>query len=64
MLAHVQSGLALSWAMLCFALYGQEISEWRTLLAKTYEQTRFLGETKTMALALLASGDGAAVLRV
>ncbi len=64
MLQQVQSGLTLSWAMLCFSLYGQEVAEWRPLLAKAYEQTGFLGETKSLALALLACGEGASVFRI
>jgi hypothetical protein len=64
MLRHVQSGLTLSLATLCFSLYGQDVTEWKELLVKTYQRTEFLGETKSLALALLACGDGAAVLRV
>jgi hypothetical protein len=64
MLQHVQSGLTLSLATLCFSLYGQDVTEWKELLVKTYQQTEFLGETKSLALALLACGDGAAVFRV
>lgn len=64
MLQQVQSGLTLSWAMLCFSLYGQDLAEWRPLLAKAYEQTGFLGETKSLALALLACGEGASVFRI
>ncbi len=63
MLEHVESGLGLSWAILCLTLYGHDVSAWRTLLRRTYEQTGFLGETKTLALALLALGDGSRVLR-
>ncbi len=65
MLAHVQSGLTLSWAILCFALYGQEVSQWQGHLTNAYEKTEFLGETKTFALALLASSqDANSILRV
>jgi hypothetical protein len=64
MLTQVQSGLSLSWSIICFSLYGYDVSEWRKLLARNYEKTRFLGETKTVALALLASGDGPQVFRV
>lgn len=58
MLMGVESGLALSWSTLCFSLYGHDISEWRERLTNRYAMTGFLGETKTVALALLASGDG------
>jgi hypothetical protein len=64
MLQYVRSGLTLSLAMLCFSLYGQDVTEWENLLAETYQQTEFLGETKSIALALLACGDGAAVFRI
>lgn len=63
MLEHIGSGLGLSWAILCLTLYGDDVSAWRTLLRRTYEQTGFLGETKALALALLALGDGSRVLR-
>ncbi len=64
MLGHVGSGLGLSLATLCFPLYGHDVSAWRTLLTRNYEQTGFLGETKTLALALLALGDGSRVFRI
>jgi len=63
-LEHVGSGLGLSWAILCLTLYGHDASAWRTLLMRNYAQTGFLGETKTLALALLALGDGSRVLRI
>jgi len=64
MLVQVQSGLALSWSILCFALYSQETAEWKALLAKGYERTGFLGETKTLALALLACTNKVSVFQV
>lgn len=64
MLTHVESGLAVSWSILCFSLYGHDVSRWRARLARVYEKRRFLGQTKTFALALLALGDGLNVLRV
>jgi hypothetical protein len=64
MLGQVGSGLALSLAILCFPLYGHDVSAWRTLLTRNYEQRGFLGETKTLALALLALGDGSRVFRI
>jgi hypothetical protein len=64
MLGQAGSGLGLSLATLCFSLYGHDVSAWRTLLARHYEQTGFLGETKTLALALLALGDGSRVFRI
>jgi len=64
MLAQNDSGLSLSWSILCFSLYGYDTSEWKTLLARSYEKRGFLGETKSIALALLALGKGAEVFRV
>jgi squalene cyclase len=64
MMTHIQSGLALSWAILCFALYGEDTSEWQQLLVHNYEKSGFLGEIKTLALALLASQASATVFQV
>ena len=64
MLAEVESGFTLSWSILCLSLYGEDVAEWRKLLARNYARMEFLGETKTIALALLASGDGARFFRV
>jgi len=64
MLAENHSGLTLSWSVICLSLYGEDPSPWRKSLAKNYEKTAFLGETKTIALALLAAGDGVEVFRV
>ena len=57
-LGGVDSGLALSWSIICFSLYGENVSRWRELLAQKFEKTQFLGETKTLALSLLALADG------
>ncbi len=64
MLPQVESGLTLSWSILCLSLYGEDGAVWKKVLARNYEKMGFLGETKTMALALLASGNGAKVLRI
>jgi hypothetical protein len=64
MLAENHSGLALGWGCLCFALYGRDISSWVARLEKSYAETEFLGETKSIALALLAVSGGAEVFRV
>ncbi len=48
------SGLALSWGTICLDLYGQKTDEWKALIAKRFEKTRFLSETKTVALSLIA----------
>ena len=64
MLTGVDSGLALSWAILCFALYGHDVLPWQIRLAHGYEKTEFLGDIRTLALALLALGEGANILEV
>ena len=58
------SGTALSWGILCLTLYNQDVREWKKILVKNFEQTKFLGETKAVALALLAFGNGASLFRV
>jgi len=63
MLQRVDSGLSLAWATLCFAAYGEDVASWRERLVQRYARTAFLGETKAVALALLALSDGAEVLR-
>ena len=58
------SGLALGWATICLSVYGEDISELRKRLDQKFARTKFLGETKPVALAILASEDGARLLRV
>ena len=48
------SGLAASWAAVCLNLYGQDTTDWQKRVEKRFRETGFLGETKTLALALLA----------
>jgi hypothetical protein len=63
MLQRVDSGLALAWATLCFSAYGEDVAPWRRRLAERYARTGFLGETRAVALALLALSAGAEVFR-
>jgi hypothetical protein len=63
-LRDVDSGLALSWSIICFSLYGRNVSNWRQLLVKRFEKTRFLGETKPLALSLLAMADATPFFRI
>jgi len=63
MLQHVDSGLSLAWAALCFAAYGEDAAVWRRRVADRYGRTAFLGDTKVLALALLALTQGAEALR-
>jgi len=58
------SGLALGWTTVCLSVYGEDISELRKRLDQKFARTKFLGETKPVALAILASEDGARLLRV
>ncbi len=64
MLADVDSGLSLSWAALACATYGRPVSDYRQRLWRAYARTRFFGETKTIALAVLAHGNGWRLLGV
>jgi hypothetical protein len=63
MLQHVESGLSLAWATLCFEAYGEDVAPWRERLVDRYARTAFLGETKALALALLALTGAAEVFR-
>ena len=63
-LRDVDSGLALSWSIICFSLYGRSVSEWRQLLSQRFEKTAFLAETKTLALAVLAAANAPQFFRV
>jgi len=58
------SGLALGWTTICLSVYGEDISGLRKRLDQKFARTKFLEETKPVALAILASGDGARLLRV
>ncbi len=64
MRAQAGGGLSLSWAALCFTLYGRDVAAWRSALDRAWEQTRFLGATKPTALALLVATGGSEVFRV
>jgi hypothetical protein len=64
MLREAGSGTALGWGILCLTLYKQDVQEWKKILVKNFEKTRFLGEIKAVALALLAVGNGASLFRV
>jgi len=64
MMREAASGTALGWGILCLTLYKQDVREWKKILVKNFEQTRFLGEIKAVALALLAFGNGASLFRI
>lgn len=63
LLDRVDSGLALAWAMLCLTAYDQDVAPLRERLVAGYARTAFVGETKAVALALLALGGGMEVFR-
>lgn len=50
------SGLALCWAAICLNVYGQDNSDFQKQIDKRFAARQFLGETKSLALALVASG--------
>ena len=58
------SGLALGWTLLCLSIYGQDGAELKKRLEQQFVKTRFLGETKALALSVLALGNGARYFRV
>jgi hypothetical protein len=58
------SGLALSWAVICLSLYGHDGVELKKRLVERFVKTKFLGETKVIALGILATGNGARFFRV
>jgi hypothetical protein len=57
MLPDVDSGFALSWAIACLAVHGHDTAGERRRLAESYARTGFLGSTRTLALARIASGS-------
>lgn len=56
LLGEMDSGFALSWAIACLAVHGQDTAAERRRLAASYARTGFLGSTRTLALAVIASG--------
>jgi hypothetical protein len=64
MMQETDSGLALCWGTICLSIYGDETSGWKRQIEKRFQMTGFLGETKTLALSLIASVDHAKAFRV
>jgi Squalene-hopene cyclase N-terminal domain len=58
------SGLALGWSSICLSLYGHDNSELRQRLDQRFVRTKFLNETKPIALSILTAGDGSRLFRV
>lgn len=63
-LTTVDSGLALSWAVLCYDIYGHDSLMLRRRLIKGFEKTGLLGECKSLALYIIALAGGAKYFRV
>lgn len=63
MLAEVDSSLALAWAILCLALYGEDSESLRWRLERRYRDRPFLVDTRALALTLLALA-GSTVFRL
>jgi hypothetical protein len=64
MMREAPSVTALSWGILCLTLYNQDVREWKNILVENFDKNRFLGETKALALAALAVGNGASLFRI
>jgi hypothetical protein len=64
MMQETDSGLALSWGTICLSIYGEETSGWKRQIERRLRMTGFLGETKTLALSLIALVNDAKAFRV
>jgi hypothetical protein len=64
MLEEVESGLSLGWAIVCFGLHGRPTDALRARLHRLYGATGFLGESRAVAVGLLASSTTAGVFQV
>jgi hypothetical protein len=60
----VDSGLALCWGAICLNIYGKDNADWKPLIEKRFAKDGFLGETKTLALALMALSGNAGPMRI
>jgi hypothetical protein len=64
MMREAAFGITLGWGTLCLKLYSEDVKEWEKILLANFRKTRFLGETKAVALAVLALGEGVSFFRV
>lgn len=62
--AEVNSGFASSWATICLNVYHQATDDWQRRVEDNFRRTGLLGETKTLALALLALNGNASPFRI
>ena len=58
------SGLALCWGAICLNLYGQDNFDFRKQIEKRFDATAFLGESKNLALAIMALAGQATPFRI
>jgi hypothetical protein len=58
------SGLALSWTIICLSIYGQDTGQWKQSLLKIFKKNAFLREIKPLALAILAWFNGGQIFRL
>jgi hypothetical protein len=59
LLTEHDSGLALSWSILCLDAYGRETAPLRARLEASFSARGFFDDTRSLALASLALGEGA-----
>jgi hypothetical protein len=64
MLAEIESGLSLSWAVVCLSVRGQDVAYLQRRLVRLYARSGFLEETRVVALALLALSEQASPFRL
>ena len=64
MMREAASGITLGWGILCLKIYSEDARRWEKVLLANFQKTRFLSETKAVALAMLALGEGASLFRV
>ncbi len=62
MLGEGESGLTLALAILCLAAHERPVDSLRIRLAGLYRESRFLGETRTLSLALMAMSERPRIL--
>jgi hypothetical protein len=64
MMREAASGITLGWGIVCLKLYSEDTQKWKRILLENFKKTSFLSETKALALAVLAVGEGASLFSV
>jgi len=59
-----RSGLALALGTICLALHGADVTAWQGLLVRRFAETGFLGETRAVALGLIALASPRGIFRL